>query len=153
VLKHKYNKARGFLCKKIGWIGNLDKEQVLDCKRYGCSRFEIGSRTRSQFVQSLGGYLQESLGFSRFMNCFLKEKSMDLIHGLWTISPAGPPWTTTTVGRCSHRSSHSRAAPDTGACCDNTRRERGALEVLTKASKGGGAARYGRATMMNNGGV
>jgi hypothetical protein len=32
-VKHKYNKARGFLCKKIGWIGYLDKEQGLNCKR------------------------------------------------------------------------------------------------------------------------
>jgi hypothetical protein len=153
VLKYKYNKARGFLCKKIGWISNLDKEQGLDCKRYGWSRFEIGSRTRSQFMQSLGGLSARISGIFWIYELFSKRK----IHGP----------NTRVVDHQSGRSTvdhgHGRAAlslkltlpggSDLGGLLRQHQKRQGALVVLTMASKGGVAAWFGRAMTMNIGGI
>jgi hypothetical protein len=106
------------LCKKIGWIGNLYKEQGLDCKK-GAADSE---HTRRQGLVCKYCKAKEPFAiFTGFWISFSNEKGVcqvhgpvDWVHHPWTVRRLDPRWTTTEQGRGAHQSACSRAAPTTG---------------------------------------
>jgi hypothetical protein len=104
-----------FLCKEVGWIGNLYKEHGLDCKKVWLFWIgKIGSRTRSQFVQNFWAICKNLWNLLDLQINFLLQIPWT---GFITRGPGlrrgftGPPWTGSRRERRAHRRSTGRPVP------------------------------------------
>jgi hypothetical protein len=81
------------LCKKIGWIGNLYKEQGLDCKKGATDSDTHEGKDWFANIAKLRSHLQFSHDLTGFWISFSNEKGVSRVHSPWTATPAGPQWT------------------------------------------------------------
>jgi hypothetical protein len=69
------------------------KSMDLDVKVVAGIWFLLKTRDQNRNCVELRGFLEKVARFSRTLNCFHMENSVDLVHTPWTTIEHGPWWT------------------------------------------------------------